>query len=442
MAVAALRAGRAEPDSLITAVGELFVRGTRVDWAEVFRDTDAQLTDLPTYAFQRERFWLPDRAAHRPADEGSKDEFWQLVDTADPATVAQELGLPEGASLDALLPALTQWRRRHEERAAQDRRRYRVVWKPVPTPRTARLTGRWLIAAPAGAQDTDACLDALRTAGADAELLTLPAQTETAELAAHIHEYGPDGIVVLPDSGDALPTPHLNLLQALAAGEPAIPVWAVTRSAVAVAGEPLTHPDQAQIWGFGRSAALELPGLWGGLVDLPDDARPGDWQRLAAALAAPGSEDQLAVRASGVHAARLAHDEAKSTGAPGLPAPRGTVLITGGTGALGAHVARRLAERGAPHLLLVSRSGAHAPGADALRDELTAHGTRVTLAACDVGDRDALAELIAAIPAETPLTGVVHTAGLPQNTPLTDTTRTASPRWSPPRSPGRGTSTN
>ncbi|MFE7447551.1 SDR family NAD(P)-dependent oxidoreductase, partial [Streptomyces chartreusis] len=308
VAVAALRAGRAEPDSLLTAVGELFVRGTRVDWAEVFRDTDAQLTDLPTYAFQRERFWFPDRAALRPADEGSKDEFWQLVDTADPATVAQELGLPEGASLDALLPALTQWRRRHEERAAQDRRRYRVVWKPVPTPRTARLTGRWLIAAPAGAQDTDACLDALRTAGADAELLSVP--TQSAELTANIRDYGPDGIVVLPDSADALPTPHLDLLQALAAAELEIPVWAVTRSAVAVADEPLTHPDQAQIWGFGRTAALELPGLWGGLVDLPDDARPDDWQRLAAALATPGPEDQLAVRASGVHAARLAHDEA------------------------------------------------------------------------------------------------------------------------------------
>ncbi|MFC5216742.1 type I polyketide synthase, partial [Streptomyces coerulescens] len=421
VATSALRAGRAEPDTLLTAVGELFVRGTLVDWAEVFRDRHARLTDLPTYAFQRERFWLPDRSGHRPADEGSKDEFWQLVDTAAPADVARELGLPEGASLDALLPALTQWRRRHEERAAQDRRRYRVVWKPVPMPSAARLTGRWLIAAPAGAQDADACLDALRAAGADAELL--PASTATVELAAHIHEYGPEGIVVVPDSADALPTPHLHLLRALAAAELEIPVWAVTRSAVAVtAGEPLTHPDQAQIWGFGRTAALELPRLWGGLVDLPDDAGPGDWQRLAAVLAAPGPEDQLAVRASGVHAARLAHDVPSGSGAPVLSAPRGTVLITGGTGALGAHVARRLAALGAPHLLLVSRSGAHAPGADALRDDLTALGTRVTLAACDVGDRDALADLIAAVPAETPLTGVVHTAGLPQNTPLTDTT--------------------
>ncbi|MFJ8630373.1 type I polyketide synthase [Streptomyces sp. NPDC093568] len=421
-AVAALRAGRAEPQTLLTAVGELFARGTHVDWTQIFRGTGAHLTDLPTYAFQHERFWLADRTAHHPTGEGSEDVFWHLLDTADPATVAGELGLPEGASLDALLPALTRWRRRHEERTALDRLRYRVVWKPVPIPRTARLTGRWLIAAPAGNQDSGACLDALRAAGADAELLTVPGSPEAGELTARIREYAPDGIVLLP-ADDGLPTLHLHFLQALTAAGPQSPVWSVTRSAVAVtSGEPLTRPDQAQIWGFGRTAALELPHLWGGLVDLPDEAGPDAWQRLAAVLAAPGTEDQLAVRASGVHAARLARDpRGDTTGA--LPARPGTVLITGGTGALGAHVARHLAARGAEHLLLVSRNGAHAPGADTLRAELTAHGTRVTLAACDVGDRDALADLIASIPAETPLTGVVHTAGLPQNTPLADTTQ-------------------
>ncbi|WP_146167907.1 type I polyketide synthase, partial [Micromonospora sp. MH33] len=80
------------------------------------------------------------------------------------------------------------------------------------------------------------------------------------------------------------------------------------------------------------------------------------------------------------------------------------------TGALGGHVARALAAAGVDHLLLVSRRGPDAPGAAGLVDELTGHGTRVTVAACDVADRDALRDLLATIPADAPLRTVVHTA--------------------------------
>ncbi|WP_345607911.1 SDR family NAD(P)-dependent oxidoreductase, partial [Streptomonospora salina] len=92
--------------------------------------------------------------------------------------------------------------------------------------------------------------------------------------------------------------------------------------------------------------------------------------------------------------------------------PRGTVLITGGTGRLGALTARRLVRRhGAGRLLLVSRRGPEAPGAAALARELTDLGAETTVRACDAADRGALAELIAAIPADRPLTAVVHAAG-------------------------------
>ncbi|WP_143264211.1 type I polyketide synthase, partial [Amycolatopsis kentuckyensis] len=171
-------------------------------------------------------------------------------------------------------------------------------------------------------------------------------------------------------------------------------------------------------WGLGRVIGLELPGIWGGLLDLPAEPDAATATLLAAALSGVDDEDQVAIRPSGLLARRLVR-------APFSPPaerwkPRGTVLITGGTGALGGHVARRLAADGAGHLVLTSRRGPDAPGAADLEAELSALGARVTIAACDVADRDALAALLAGL--DEPVRAVVHAAGLPQATPVLDTT--------------------
>ncbi|MEV4753350.1 SDR family NAD(P)-dependent oxidoreductase [Streptosporangium sp. NPDC049248] len=93
--------------------------------------------------------------------------------------------------------------------------------------------------------------------------------------------------------------------------------------------------------------------------------------------------------------------------------PEGTVLITGGTGGLGAEVARHLvAEHGVRHLLLAGRRGPDAPGAAELHRELSDQGARITIAACDMADRDAVAGLLAGVAAGHPLTAVIHAAGV------------------------------
>ncbi len=100
--------------------------------------------------------------------------------------------------------------------------------------------------------------------------------------------------------------------------------------------------------------------------------------------------------------------------------PRGTVLVTGGTGALGTMAARRLVtEHGVRNLLLTGPSGSRADGIAELERELTALGAHVHIAACDVADRDALAALLSSVPDDAPLTAVVHSADVPDDGVIT-----------------------
>ncbi|MER6178882.1 SDR family NAD(P)-dependent oxidoreductase, partial [Streptosporangium sp. NPDC001681] len=154
------------------------------------------------------------------------------------------------------------------------------------------------------------------------------------------------------------------------------------------------------------------------------DAGPERLRQILAELMelfAAGELRPLPVTAWDVRRGREAFrfmSQARHTGKIVLTMPRrweldGTVLITGGTGGLGAEVARHLvAEHGMRHLLLASRRGLEAPGAVELRAELIAHGVEVTVAACDVADRDQVAALLAQVDAGHPLTAVIHTAGV------------------------------
>jgi NAD(P)-dependent dehydrogenase (short-subunit alcohol dehydrogenase family)/acyl carrier protein len=100
-------------------------------------------------------------------------------------------------------------------------------------------------------------------------------------------------------------------------------------------------------------------------------------------------------------------------------APDGTVLITGGTGTLAGLIARHLVTRhGVGHLLLASRQGSKAPGAATLQAQLEELGAQVNVAACDVADRTELSSLLSSIPAEHPLTGVIHTAVVLDDAPI------------------------
>ncbi|MGW1607276.1 type I polyketide synthase, partial [Streptomyces eurythermus] len=183
----------------------------------------------------------------------------------------------------------------------------------------------------------------------------------------------------------------------------------VTRGAVAAGPEDVTDLAHAALWGLLRTAHSEHTGRFA-LLDL--DGAPASAETLAGAVAT--GEPQAAVRAGTVLVPRFvrAHPD-QGTAEPTPDLSGGTVLITGATGALGKVLARHLVVRhGARRLLLLSRRGADAPGAVELRDELAELGAEAVFAACDAADRESLAEAVSGIPAEHPLTAVVHTAGI------------------------------
>ncbi|WP_106238009.1 type I polyketide synthase [Allonocardiopsis opalescens] len=331
-------------------------------------------------------------------------------------TLADPTGAPV-ASIAALVARTVSPEQLAAARSARGGRHdslFRVEWEDVPAP-----TGT----------------GAARTAVLGGALAELPAHPDLAALRAALDAGAPvPDTVFLPYTGAPAAGLPAAVRSALDGAAAAVREWladdrlsgsrlvVVTRGAVeALPGEGVPDLAHAPLWGLLRAAQAEVPDRFA-LLDL-DAAEPAPSALLAAA-ASP--EPQLAVRGERLLAPRLARVPAGADPAPaggGAALAAGTVLVTGGTGGLGGAVARHLVARyGVRHLLLASRSGPKADGAAELVAGLESMGAHVRVAACDVGDREALRSLLAEVPADAPLTGVVHSAGLGANAVVADLT--------------------
>nr|WP_053719086.1 type I polyketide synthase [Saccharothrix sp. NRRL B-16348] len=301
---AALRRDKDEAETLLTALAEVHVRGVDVRWGELL--PGARRVDLPTYPFQRERYWLA-------AESGGASRTW----------------------------------------------RYEVAWTALPELSVPSAASRWLVLLPSGGHGAEACVEAMAARGLRTVAVVVDAGTAEggalAERLATVDGQPFDGVLSLLalDPGAGV-TGTLAVLQAAAALNWDSPLWVATRGAVATADtDPAADPAQAQVWALGRTAALELPRQWGGLVDVLDEA---GLAALPAVLESAGEEDQVAIRGRDVLARRLVRAETdRPTGARWTP--RGTVLVTGADEAIAAPVARWLASAGAEHLVLVTADG-------------------------------------------------------------------------------------
>ncbi len=405
-----LAAGHDEPRQLIETLAAVWAAGVEVDWAAFDAAYARRRLAVPTYPFQRRRYWFEEEPPAGAWRGKEKDE--------------------------------TEWL-------------YEIGWHasalPVSTARPARAPGRWLIVADERGFGTIVA-EQLTARGHDCVVVgarqhAARGADETASWWAGVSAAPGtawQGIVHMA-SLDAAPnratTPEtlredrtcsgvLHLVQAIAGRSERPRLWVVTQGAQSVgpAGQSVAVA-QSPVWGFGRVIALEHPQLWGGLADLDPaaDAAASAQVLVAELLGDATGEAQVGFRGGERWVPRLLPSPSVLGASATAPVRAdGTYLITGGLGGLGLVVARWLATAGARHLVLVGRTplsdASGRPGGspiEAIRS-LEALGATVRTVAADVSDGTQMALLFDDLRRTAPpLKGIVHAAGISIPRPLT-----------------------
>jgi NAD(P)-dependent dehydrogenase (short-subunit alcohol dehydrogenase family) len=436
-----LRRNRDEPRQAVSALATMHAGGAGVDWSAFF-DGCGSRVDLPTYAFQHKVFWLTSPML-TGSSTSTDSPFWEVAEEQELSSLAEQLGVDESA-LGEVLPAISGWHKQRQQAAVTDSWRYRVHWSRLADPLATELSGNWLLPVATELRNDPrvlAVVAGLAAHGAQAVVIEMPDDADRDDLVA----------LLRPAYGDAAGV--LSLLALDGREHPAFPwhtrgelatvllaqavhdlhsqsaeattrTWCLTSEAVAAENSAeLVNPHQAALWGASVALGLDHPDFWAGMLDVPAVIDDSVINRLCGLLTGLSDEEQIAIRSNGIFGRRMVHASLAGRPASRSWRPRGTTLITGGTGGVSAHVARWLAASGAPHLLLTSRRGRDAAGMAELEAELSALGAKVTVAACDVTDRDSVAQLLDSVPEEYPLTAVVHAAGVAQiSVEIADTT--------------------
>ncbi|NHO85276.1 acyltransferase domain-containing protein, partial [Micromonospora sp. CMU55-4] len=322
--VATLRRSQPDVTTLTSTAGQLWAAGVAVDWAAYLGQTGTRprAVELPTYAFDRQRYWLEDPqpgSAPERADAPSDEQFWAAVESGDLGVLGEDLAVGADEPSTALLPKLARWRRATQQRAVVDSWRYRATWRTAAVPDSATLAGTWLLLMAPGQEDhpvaaalaarADRAVPVLIPAGADRDRvarLLLEAMSSDAR-DAHVVS-----LLSLAEPREASPVPAaaevstaLAVVQALTDVGGSGRLWWLTRGAVSVGdSDELADVAGSAVWGLGRVVGLEVPLRWGGLVDLPGVLGGGVWGWLCGVLLS-GVEDQVALRSSGVFVRRL-----------------------------------------------------------------------------------------------------------------------------------------
>lgn len=410
-----LQRGRPDWDVMLRAAGELYVRGVDVDWKAFDEPYGRRRVSLPTYPFERQRYWsaLPKNAGARragtlPVDEEPRrdtDGWIYDVEWMPSAPLAAGAG---GVSGDWLLF--------RSDDQVFDSLESRVV----------AAGGRCIsVAIGAGYQRHGGHVRIRPNAPEDFARLWHDFDLNWRQTSIVFGWATTDTLasVDFATSGGTAIAGLLHLSQQCLVSPGTLPrqLAIVTRGAQGVGGHPIACPQQA-VWGFARSLRQEAPGLRCRCIDLDPAAPADEGSALLAELGSDTGEDQVALRGDARFVTRLR----AATGVPDRPpvlSANVTYLVTGGFGSLGLRAAAVLADCGARHLVLCGRRGLTVEACREVAD-LQRRGVHVAARQVDVADKDAVARLLREIAENLPpLAGVVHAAGVLKDRLIADQRR-------------------
>ena len=397
---------------VLNTLAKLHVRHIPIDWPGYFKPFSYQRVQLPTYVFQRQRY---SRIRLSPTVNTSREEGPGQTNHHD-----YEDGHFLGAS-------------------RTDRFQFEINWSLVDRNEVKLCGGSssWGFLCPAG--DVSWAQEAKRALSrAGIQLTQVQQLQDAAELDGLLCLWGDFSDVEVPHGAFDLTTRAVSQLQAAVTMCFAPPLVWVTRQAVGARNhddddnvpfsnhhynndDRINNEEEglaaAPLWGLMRTARYEHPELNLRLVDLSVEKDASE--TLARALMVGVDEPECAVRKGQVLRPQIQRANVSN----GVVDQRrfslrqdGALLITGGLGGIGQQMAKWLASAHHIHdLVLTSRRGMKAPGAEALVVELVQLGATATVVACDVGDFSSIKSLMEIFNKERPLRGVIHAAGLVDN---------------------------
>ena len=433
-----LRRKKSDWQQILSSLSQLYLQGVDVNWTSVAKDYDYRSLALPTYPFQRQRYWVKTTQNGHSDRSSTQTDLSQLL-SSDPQQLARQIAASdrfspeETKALPKLLEIIKEFQQQQQATALVSKWFYKVEWQLQSRPTKSQPNGNWLIfadktglgqsidrlqqqcvlvyAGNAYQKDNDGSwtIDPNRPEDFQRLLQEIPISNFNV---LHlwsldiptVSELDPNRLIASQMLGCGS---TLHLLQALSQKGLSAKLWLVTKEAVSVDNLDLSKVEQAPLWGLGKVIALEHPELWGGIIDLGMDIASESAAQILTEIAV-GEEDRVALRKER-YVARLT--SSKFTSEQVSIQSDATYLITGGLGALGLKLAQWLIARGAKNIVLTSRSQVSEAKAETIA-QMKSTGVNVILARADVASKKDMSRLLENIQSLPPLKGIFHAAGV------------------------------